>query len=252
LRHLNIIVGGVQKAGTTSLYHYFLGHNGLRAPVRKELHFFDDERVDWNRPDYNLLHAKLGSRDDERPGFDITPIYLFWPPSLERIHAYNPLCRLIFIFRDPIERAWSHWRMERRRHRDDMPFGHAIRQGRDRLKSATPLDPAWRIFSYVERGFYTEQLRRLFELFPREQILLLRSADLQRDHVAVLNRIASFLGIPCFPKVPPHTVFQAPEDGAVLDKGDVDYLQKLFYDDVLAFSELSGLAIDDWLTVAHK
>ncbi|MDP2122981.1 MAG: sulfotransferase domain-containing protein [Parvibaculum sp.] len=252
VENLDIVVGGVQKAGTTSLYRYFLDHAGLRAPNRKELHFFDNESVDWGCPDYTKLYAMLGPPDGERRSFDITPIYLFWPPALARIRAYNSHCKLIFIFRDPIERAWSHWRMEARRQADDMPFGAAIREGRGRLANAAPLGMAWRVFSYVERGFYADQLRRLFGLFPREQILLLRSADLQHDHQAVLGRIASFLGISDFPALLPHTVFQAPEDGAVLGKGDVDHLRELFYDDVLAFSELSGLAVDDWLTVAHK
>lgn len=249
---LDIVVGGVQKAGTTSLYHYFLGHAGLRAPARKELHFFDDETVNWDRPDYARLYALLGPPDGARRSFDITPIYLFWPPSLARIRACNPHCKLIFIFRDPIERAWSHWRMETRRRADDMPFHAAIREGRGRLDAEAPLDRAWRVFSYVERGFYADQLRRLFSLFPREQILLLRTNDLQQDPAAVLSRIATFLGISAFPERPPYKIFQAPEDGAVLDECDVDYLRELFYDDVLAFSDLSGLPVDDWLTIAHK
>lgn len=249
MRHLNVIVGSVQKSGTTSLYHYFCGHAGLRAPIRKELHFFDNERIDWSKPDYDLLHSKLGLSDGKQLSFDITPIYLFWPPSLARVHTYNPFCKLIFIFRDPIERAWSHWRMERRRQKEDMPFDHAIRQGRDRLTRVAPLDPAWRVFSYVERGFYASQLRRLFDLFPRDQILLLRSLDLHREHLTVLDQIAEFLDIAPFAAPSPQNAFQAPDDESNLDKNDVDYLREIFRDEVLEFAALSGLRVDDWLTI---
>ncbi len=151
---LQAVLGGVQKAGTTTLFRYLQAHPQLAAPSRKETHFFDDETIDWANPDYGRLGSFFPESLGARRAFDATPIYLFWPPSLARIRAHNPDAKLMFMFRDPIERAWSQWNMETRRGADDLPFASAVREGRKRLKDNHQLGNAWRVYSYVERGFY--------------------------------------------------------------------------------------------------
>ena len=195
---VDIIVGGVQKGGTTSFHAHLAEHPDLMPPTRKEIHFFDDESVDWRAPDYGRLHAFFPDYDGARKPFDVTPIYLFWPPSFVRIRAYNPRAKLIFLFRDPIERAWSHWCMEHARGADNMPFADAIRDGRRRLDNLSPTEQPWRVYSYVERGYYAEQVLRLFNYFPREQILFLRSDDLNKRTASTLQRVSDFLGIAPF------------------------------------------------------
>jgi hypothetical protein len=246
---LGAIVGGVQKAGTTTLCSYLRAHPELLAPIRKETHFFDDEGRDWQGPDCGALRAFFPPGPAGRMAFDVTPIYLFWPSSLARIRNCYPAVRLIFLFRDPIERAWSHWRMERRRGAETLPFGAAIRDGRARLAGIAPLDPAWRVFSYVERGFYARQLQRLLSLFPREQILFLDMRQLAEQQETMLARIAAHLGISPFPPLVSRHDHAAPADAERLDPRDVDYLRRLFCDDVLEFGRLSGLRTDHWLTM---
>ena len=90
---LGLIVGGVQKAGTTSLFGYLQDHPSLLAPSVKELHFFDDETLDWASSDYASLDSFFPA-DVAGLRFEITPVYLFWPPALERIRAYNPDIKL--------------------------------------------------------------------------------------------------------------------------------------------------------------
>lgn len=190
---INFLIAGVQKGGTTALFDYLSDEPGVSLSRVKEVHFFDDDALDWSRPLYDPYHARFGAPDG-RPRGEATPNYLYWPRSLERIAAYNPAMRLIVILRDPVERAWSHWKMEYARGAETQPFAWCIRQGRQRLFDAEP----WghhREFSYVERGFYGEQMERLFGLFPREQVLVLRSQDLRDDPAAALARIRRFLGL---------------------------------------------------------
>lgn len=245
---LGFVVGGVQKAGTTSLFGYLKDHASLLAPSTKELHFFDNESIDWSMPDYGLLAGYFP--DAIGITFDVTPIYLFWPPSLERIQRYDPAIKLIFIFRDPVERAWSHWRMETARDAETLPFSIAIRQGRWRLRGVSRLDHAWRVYSYVERGFYGSQVRRLLDLFPRENVLFLRSADLKADHAGTLAAIADFLGIPPFPPLPPRFDHQGKDAFETMSQDDIAYLRGLFRDEVLEFSRLTALPVADWLTLS--
>jgi hypothetical protein len=245
---VSIFVCGAQKGGTTSLFAYFSEHPSLSPPCRKELHFFDEESRDWSAPDYSILDSFFPSDDGEKLRFDMTPIYGFWPPSIGRIHAYNPMARLIFLFRDPFSRAWSQWCMEYARGNETLPFAEAIRAGRSRIADTPPLAPDRRIYSYVERGLYAEQVRRALELFPREQILFLRSQDLLDHRKATLAHIAEFLNISPFPETGPKHESPQPDIPSALNARSEDraFLADIFRDDIRAFAQLTGLDVSDW------
>ena len=249
-KRVEIVIGGVQKAGTTSLFRYLQAHPDLLPPLRaKELHFFDDEALDWSEPNYELFHAAFGDAGANRKAYEATPIYLFWPPSLQRIRAYNPGMKLIFLFRDPIERAWSNWKMEINRQRETLPFHVAIRGGRKRLQDCGPLDRPWRLFSYVERGLYLDQVNNALRLFPRDQLLFLRSNDLKNDHGNTLRTVAQFLGIDEFPALAARFDHRTPPVDYRLTAIDIEFLRAIFYQDVLVFSRLTGLGVSDWPTI---
>lgn len=239
-RRVSFLVAGVQKGGTSALFEYLREVPELQLPEVKEAHFFDDEDwVDWSAPDYAPYHALF--TEDGRQWGEATPIYIYWPNSLERVRAYNPAMKIILLFRDPIERAWSHWKMEFAKRKETEPFAWCIRDGRDRLNGG-----AHRVFSYVERGFYGQQLARVQSLFPAEQLLLLRSDDLQADPNGVLARICDFLGVapPPVPIAPRAVRVAARIDyPSTLDPADVALLQREFAADTVRFSAMTGLVL---------
>jgi hypothetical protein len=242
-RKVAFLVAGVQKGGTTALFDYLSDLPALQLPAVKEAHFFDDEtQVDWSAPDYAPYHGLFA--DDGRLWGEATPIYLYWPNALERIARYNPAMRLILIFRDPVQRAWSHWKMEYARGKETEPFAWCIRAGRARMAEGSPYPGFHRVFSYVVRGFYGRQLARALALFPREQILILSSDRLQRDPDAVLADIAGFLGVPgpagaVVPRVSrPAATIDYP---SALTATDVAYLQRQFGAETMRFDALSGI-----------
>lgn len=245
---VGLFIAGVQKAATTSLYAHFAEHPQLAAGEAKELHFFDDESEDWERPDYERLHRRFAAEAPGRLRFDATPIYFFWPPALQRIRRYNPGARFIVLVREPIARAFSGWCMEARRGVEPLSFGEAIRGGRARLPHADPLAHAWRVHSYVERGLYGEQAERAFRLFPREQFLFLRTSDLAADHRATLDRVSAFLGLAPFPDTGPKREHQRPADqrAAAVHPDDAAYLRALYAPDTRRFAALTGVRVDHW------
>ncbi len=237
---VDFIVAGVQKGGTTALFDYLSEHPGVALSREKELHFFDDEARDWARPDYGAYHAAFPPPDG-RPRGEATPIYVYWPRSLERIAAYNPAMKLIVMLREPVERAWSHWRMEYARGAETRPFAWCVREGRRRLFDAVP----WghhREFSYVERGFYGDQLERLFRLFPRDQALILQAEELRRDPGPALAAVQGFLGIANRPAPPSREthVGVAMDYGSVLTDEDRDYLRDVYAADQARLAALLG------------
>ena len=236
-RQVNFIVIGAQKAGTTALYDYLADDPAIGLSDVKEVHFFDDESRDWAAPDFGAYHAHFAADGPEIRG-EATPIYIYWPNALERIRAYNPAMRLILLLRDPVERAWSHWRMETARGVEQRPFAWCIRRGRQRLFQVEP----WghhREFSYVERGFYAAQIARLFEVFPRDQVLILRAEDLRADPNPVLGRISAFLGAPPPGPVTPREAHVG-QEMAGLEDADIAYLRGLYARDQDRLGELAG------------
>lgn len=239
---VGFLVGGVQKGGTTALFHYLNDLPSVQMSPAKEVHFFDDEvGVDWTAPDYARFHAAFPPPDGRARG-EATPIYLYWPNCVERIARYDPAMKLIFLFRDPVARAWSQWRMETARGWESEPFDWCIREGRGRVDS--PEAPGFhRIHSYVERGFYGRQLAHALTLFPREQMLLLTSDELKADPTGVLGRICRFIGAaPPAGPVAQRRELVGGESGRIT-AADVAYLRTVYAEDQALFEQLSGLSL---------
>jgi hypothetical protein len=251
VKKVELIIAGVQKAGSTALFHYFLSHPDLAGASGKEAHFFDDETtVDWSAPDYSQYHKLFLSEKEKKLWFEATPIYIYWPRSLERIRDYNPDIRLIFLFRDPIERAWSHWCMQYARGIETLDFQSAIRCGRARLRSHVATPREWRVFSYVERGFYADQVARVRSLFSREQVLFLSSEYLLRDPECTLSRITTFLGLSPFRSVQAQKVnvrAKVPYP-SVCGPDDISYLREIYAAGLSRFETLTDIDVSGWLT----
>ncbi|WP_218054300.1 sulfotransferase domain-containing protein [Phenylobacterium immobile] len=241
---VDFVVAGAQKGGTTALYDYLAEDPAICMARIKETHFFDDDARDWSAPDYEAYHALFAEPSDRLCG-EATPIYIYWPCALERIARYNRAMRLIVLLRDPVARAWSHWRMEHFRGVEPLNFSEAIRGGRGRLFAGGRGAP-WgydREFSYVERGFYGDQVERLFAIFPREQTLILRSTALQDEPAETLERVRDFLGAPARPPAGPRQVHVgATEEGLDLDPGDAAFLRELYARDDERLKALTGFS----------
>lgn len=247
-RKVDFLVAGVQKGGTSALFDYLREVPGLHLPDVKEAHFFDDEGQDWERPDTDAYHALF----PDRPGLwgEATPIYLYWPNAIERIVRYNPAMRMILLVRDPVERAWSHWKMEYAKRKESEPFAWCIREGRARLNPGDPAAPGHhRVFSYVERGFYGAQVERLLRSFPGEQCLFLRSEDLRTNPARTITSVCGFLGVDAPALVLPRSVHEARRDvdyPSRLTAEDRGLLAALYGPDLVRFEALTGLDTRAW------
>ncbi len=196
-KRLNFLICGAQKSGTTALYSYLNRHPDIFLPSCKELHIFDNEHRDWSGEGISSIdddnkHHFSNLKNESLCG-EATPVSLFWRSAPERIWRYNHEIKLIAILRNPITRAYSHWNMEIQRGRDKAPFNTSLEKEKNRCSEALPLQH--RIFSYLERGFYTEQIRRLWSFFSPEQVLIMRQDDLLRKPAQSLKMVYNFLDI---------------------------------------------------------
>src|SRR3954447_1356946 len=186
-----LLIGG-QRCGTTSLHGYIARHPGVGSAFRKEVSFFD---ANWTRgPNWYRAHfPTVVTRDwvERRHGHgfvcgESTPYYLFHPAVPKRVASLLPDVRLIAVLRNPVDRAYSAYQLQRAIGTEPLSFEDAIAAEDERLAGeeerllADPAyrSPAHRHFSYQARGRYAEQLERWFARFPRERFLILSSDEL--------------------------------------------------------------------------
>jgi hypothetical protein len=152
--------------------------------------------------------------------------------------------KLIMVLRNPITRAFSHWNMSRQNRREPLSFLKALEAEPERVRQL-PLEQAKR-FTYVDRGFYAQQLKRLWRHFPHEQTIVFKSEELLSTPAAVLKQIADFLGIAPFPPVADKTV-HAREYDTTMTAEEKRYLRAVFEPEIHELERLLGWDCSAWL-----
>jgi hypothetical protein len=192
-RKLDFILIGAQKSGTTALHSFLEKRPEITMGDQQEMHFFDNEEIFARPVDYEMLHRHFPGIQSFAVAGECTPSYLYWSPAAERIREYNPNVKLLVLLRNPIDRAFAHWNMQRFKRREPLDFLDAIKQEPGRI--ASPLSLESRRFSYVDRGFYSYQLKRYFELFTRAQIMIIKFEDFRNRQLETLNAVFAFLEV---------------------------------------------------------
>jgi len=249
----DFIIIGASKCGTTSLYDYLTSHPLVLPAAAKEVHFFDDLRnFDRGQRWYRSWFPRQSTLDTAAKGFDVeraicgesTPIYLAHQKAPARIAATVPTARLIVLLRNPVERAWSQYRMFQPWMNTDEDFGTAVRAEADRLPGGFSMledRQSRHLFvasSLATRGRYAEQLAWWFAEFPRHQLLMLRSEDLFADPENTFGRVCEFLGLPSVHR----SHFAVRNQGANTDEIDPEvraYLEEYFAEPNAELAELT-------------
>ena len=184
---------GTQKGGTTTLQKLLEQHPGVFLPPCKEVHYFS---LNAEKPAHWYADHYRDARRGQRRG-DITPFYLFPPEAPGRIHSLLPRVRMIVLLRDPVERALSHVFHARRHGFEALEVADALAAETQRLASGNKY--SFQKHSYIARSRYLEQLDRYEILFPKHQLLVLKSEDLFTNTEAVWEKIQKFLKLRLIP-----------------------------------------------------
>jgi Sulfotransferase domain len=242
---VNFVIAGTQKGGTSALDQYLRLCPRIAMANRKELHFFDNEDYFLNRKvDYSIYHSSFSAKQPGCLFGEATPIYMYWYPAPRRIWDYNPEMKWILILRNPVERAFSHWNMERDRGAEQLSFLDAIMKERVRCRDALPHQH--RVYSYIDRGFYTEQIRRIWHYFPVEQTLILRNEGLQEESRTSLDKVCEFLGVERPIHVKPEVVHARPYVSQ-LTESERNYLKDVYQFEIRELERLLGWDCSQWL-----
>lgn len=189
---VNLFVAGAAKSATSTLHDHLDRHPDVVMSDPKEPHYFSGH---WRggRAAYEALFD--AGRDRAYRGESSTG-YGAFPGVAERIAAETVAPRILFVLRNPIDRAWSHYWWLRRLGQERRPFDEAFRadQGRD----ADPADPVrgtGNFRYYHAYGRYGTMLRRYLAVFDPAQIWVAEFSDLVTAPGDTMQSCFAFLGL---------------------------------------------------------
>ncbi|MBK7895985.1 MAG: sulfotransferase domain-containing protein [Anaerolineaceae bacterium] len=272
---VDFMIAGAQKSGTSALDAYLRLNPEICMAGRKEIHFFDNERIfnqktgDYSSParffpwfglegfhlpepesfagnKYDLYHAFFSPQPPQRLCGEATPEYMYWYDAPRRMWHYNPAMKIIILLRNPIERAYSHWNMRRKRppnKRERRSFRKALEMELQKPPHTRPLQFKER---YIDRGFYTEQIRRIWHYFPKSQTLFLKTEALKIDPQTSVDTVCDFLGVERMTDLPPKTVFVTPYANP-LSRADHALLKDVYQAEIKKLEQLLEWDCQDWL-----
>ena len=227
----DFIIIGANRGGTAALYQYLCGHPSMAPSFHREVHFFERhfaKGMTWYRGNFPSIFYKCYVTRGARKPFvtgEATTYYIFHPHAPHRILQTLPRVKLIALLRNPTSRAYAQYHQKIRQGRETLSFADAIEAEPERLRGEREKMLAdehyesteYRDHSYLARGIYVDQLAHWMSLFPKEQILILRSEDLRMNPSGVVKEVLKFLELPAwepkeqnnygeadYPKMDPH------------------------------------------------
>lgn len=199
----DFIILGAQKAGTGSLFDLITASERVLKPATKEIMYFDryyHKGSLWYRAHFpNKFIMKSGNylTGEASPG------YIYHATVPRRMAALLPeRTKFIVLLRNPVDRAYSHYKHEVRKGCEDLSFAEALKAEPERLQLGREIlqeNPRRmhniRHFSYLDRGYYARQLKKWFEIFDRERFFIVTTESLKENPGDISARLAEFLQI---------------------------------------------------------
>ncbi|MFW6200201.1 MAG: sulfotransferase domain-containing protein [Gemmatimonadota bacterium] len=205
------LILGVGRSGTTSLADNLADHPDVFLSNPKEPWFFDGPRyeerdLDWYWDEYYSEWSGEGAVGEA------SSHSLFVPHVADRLRADLPDARLMAILRHPVDRAYSHWWMNRYFGMEGLSFDDAVRENLERLERGEDFcgedgkrrwydyvtayqEGELRYRCYVDMGHYAEQIGRYTARFPESHLRVLLLSDLRRDPASTYRELFEFLGV---------------------------------------------------------
>jgi LPS sulfotransferase NodH len=189
-RTIDFLLIGAQKSGTTSLWKHIAAHPEIFVPATKEVEFFSDPRrfergVEW------YWDVFFSDAPESACKGEATTQYMMFPEVPARIRDAFPDVKLLALLRNPIDRAYSHYRMSVMRGYETRSFEDCV----DALL-ARPEDEAPDIHGdYLRFGEYGRILGGYLRHFDAERLCVVFTETLEADPGRLTSSVYEFLGV---------------------------------------------------------
>jgi tetratricopeptide (TPR) repeat protein len=198
--HPNFIIIGSEKCGTSSLHTYIDRHPQVVEAIEKEIHYFSynfDRGINWY-----LAHFPRLPQDSNYITGEASTSYIGCHNNApQRTFELLPEVKLLAVFRNPIDRAISHYHQLVRLGRENRSLETVIKTEIDILRNIdnpwSSRQNYWRIGKgIIWHSLYFYFIEKWLKIFPQEQILILRSEDLFGNTQETMKQVFKFLNLP--------------------------------------------------------
>lgn len=186
---------GAQRSGTTYLYRLLVEHPEIEMakPIKPEPKFFLIDTLFKRGLDY-YEKAFFGGKCTARVRGEKSTSYIEVERAASRIGRCFPDARIIFILRDPIERAISNYWFSVKNGLENMPMEEAFLREDERWLDYDPTQTSVSPYAYLRRGRYLDYICMYERYFPRSSILVVIFERLV-GKIREVQRIYDFLGV---------------------------------------------------------
>ena len=194
----NFLLGGTSAGGTSFLSAILLQHPQIYLPknMRPEPHFFF-KSWEYEKGYEHYLDSWFGSVPDNAIAVgERSSSYLYGGENVaKQITRYLPDIRMVFVLRNPIERAWANYRYTVLQGLEELTFEEALENETERISSASGIWSEIQPHDYTGRGYYGRQLQGFSRYVSLSNMFITCSEDLRNKTDKTLELLADFLGL---------------------------------------------------------
>lgn len=197
------IIGGTNKAATTSFYEYLAAHPEICSSYIKQTFFFLDKEwqiegkleslYDYNKglEQFDFFYRECSSNIINR--LEASPEYLYAENTPERLKEFysEREGKIIFILRNPVTRFISLFYFGKQQGVIDekMDFESFVNES---IKYEGKENSSLQAY---QTGFYSKYLKRYYDLFGESMVKTYFFEDLRKDNISFMKKVAADLNI---------------------------------------------------------
>src|SRR3954454_24619487 len=203
----NFIIIGPPKCASTSLHFYLGQHPEIFTAKVKETRFFS---LHYDKG-MNYYEQYFEDAGNAKAIGEATPSYSFLPFVADRIRQHFPQMKLILCFRNPMDRTFSSWLMQKGMGKEKLSLREAIEINLRQMNYITlegeDGEKTWvnstgnfsadetRLRTYIQGGMFASILNCYYKRFSSEQIKIIFLDDLKKDFDGTMSDLFRFLDV---------------------------------------------------------
>ena len=185
---INVFIVGAQKSATTTIKSALQSHPDVICHEQLEMtHFYNDFEFEIGAKNLKDRYGLTAS--DGKTVVAKHAVMTRSEDALKRLANHNPNCKIIYCTRNPVNRAFSSYLMEKRNGSLSDDFDTVVRIALEEKSNH------WYYRIFIELGLYREHINKILKFFPEKNLYTLRMEDLKGDQHQTLSELIGWLNL---------------------------------------------------------
>lgn len=199
----DFIIIGAKRCGTTTLYENLAEHPCIEKSSHDNIGFFNDNfhlGINWYKSHFVTINKKneIMKKFGKFATYDVTTSYIRNPELAIKIKTKIPNSKIIAILRNPVDRAFSEYNENKKNKSNIDSFEKIVIEELNEYSkiSNNEINLIIKKLNLVGKGLYQKQLKKWFEVFSKESILILSTEEFENKPDITYSKIFHFLELP--------------------------------------------------------